>query len=459
MKTNNPTHPGFVIAGTHSSVGKTSITLGFLRAIKRRQIALNPFKAGPDYIDPAHHSLAAGVPSYNLDSWMCSRNYLAKLFQDVMQGKSLAVVEGVMGLFDGAHATRETGTTAEVARLLDLPVLLVIDGSQMARSAAALVKGFAEFDPRLRFLGVIANRVGSPGHARLIEQALKHHTGIPLLGHLPVNASLNIPERHLGLHQSVEQSDRLYEGWADHIEQHVNLDRILRQAGWRKKEIVSPGTPPPPSRWPRFKSAGFQVGIARDPAFQFCYQDTLDLIRHLGGNVHFFSPVNDPKLPPQLDWVYFPGGYPELYAEELSQNKSMLRSIKRFARTGGVLAECGGLMYAGKSIQTSAGKSLPMTGLFDFSTSIKKPGLTLGYRKLAAASQSRINPKRYFTGHEFHYSKFEHNNETPRFKMSVQGRTIADGFIRDRCLAFYSHIYWGASCRGFQEILHTLLLK
>ncbi len=448
--------PGFVVAGTHSSVGKTSITLALLRLLRNQGIPVQPFKAGPDYIDPGHHKQAAGVPSYNLDSWMCTRSYLKKLFADIMQPGKLAVVEGVMGLFDGAYPTRDKGTTADIAKLFNLPVVLVIDGSQMARSAAALIEGFTKFDPELKFLGVIANRVSSPKHANLIKAALKYHTDVPYLGNIPVDPSLTINERHLGLHQSLEQADKRYDDWANHINKHIDIKSLLRQAGFTKAKRLS--SAPTIKRWARKSARPFKVGIARDEAFQFCYQDTLDLIQHHSGSISFFSPLRDKKLPEELDWLYFPGGYPELFAKKLGKNQSIIKCIQNFVKKRGVLAECGGLMYTGKVIIDSYGVNHTMLGLLNFSTTMKPSGLTIGYRDMSANGLPGQNGRINLKGHEFHFSSLKSNRETPVFtqKDSKNAEPVMDGYIKNRTLALYSHIYWGSSPNTFTALVEWM---
>lgn len=284
---------GLIISGTHTSVGKSSITVGLMRCLRNRGHSVKPFKAGPDYIDPGHHRAASGNPSYNLDSWMCPPEYIKDLFSDTVSAGDICVIEGVMGLFDGAHSTKATGSTAEIAHLLGIPILLVIDGSMMARSAAALVQGFTQFDKNLKVIGVIANRVNSPGHGKILKEAIEHYTTAKFLGYLPHQDDLTIPDRHLGLHMTHEQEPRLYENWASHIEQHLDVDRLLHALPL-KNLTQPPSSVSVPLRWRHsFERKPFCVAIARDEAFQFIYQDTLDLIRHYGGTIQYFSTLTD----------------------------------------------------------------------------------------------------------------------------------------------------------------------
>ena len=454
MKNRNNSHSGLIISATHTSAGKSSLSIGLMRLLKRKGFHIQPFKVGPDYIDPGHHKIACSHSSYNLDSWMCSPLYLKTLYNEVMRPGQLAIIEGVMGLFDGAYSKKDKGTTGEIAKLFNLPIILIVDGSTSARSIAALVKGFTEFDPDLNFLGVIANRVNHSRHAKLLREAITHYTPIKFLGNLPYDAKLTIPDRHLGLKQGMEQDDALYENWANHIEKHINLNFILKhidsqpskQISLPQKRYLRWGTPP--------KTSPFSVGIAKDECFQFIYQDTLDLIQHCGGKIKFFSPVKDFHLPGNIDWLYFPGGYPELRLNELSQNNALKTEIKQFGNSGkAIIAECGGMMYLGETIVSEQGVAHPMVGIFNYSTSLKNKSMTLGYRRLKHTSSTGPTLK----GHEFHYSKLIKNRENPIMVQKNTGKTldIFDGYRRKNCLATYSHIYWGNSKKYLQNLLNS----
>jgi len=455
MKQSNHSHSGLIVSGTHTSVGKSSFSIGLMRLLERKGLTIQPFKIGPDYIDPGHHSRACGRPSYNLDTWMCSPNYTKALFNEVMRPGRTAVIEGVMGLFDGAFSKKEKGTTGEIAKLLSLPIILLVDGSTSARSIAALVKGFTEFDADLNFLGIVANRVNHDRHAKLIGDAISHYTSIKFLGHLPYDSKLSIPERHLGLTQGLEQTDKLYERWADHLDEYINLNYILRNI----KKRVSNSTNPRTSHHMRWgtspKSISYSVGIAKDESFQFIYQDTLDLIRHFGGDIKFFSPVNDSHLPNNVDWLYFPGGYPELKLQKLAQNRTLRSEIKRFGESGKVIiAECGGMMYLGKSIINETGESFPMVGLFNFSTTLQNKSMTLGYRRLKYKDAVKEVKTQILKGHEFHYSRLANNREKPIMTQAISRKEqdIQDGFRHKNCLATYTHIYWASSKAWLTDI-------
>jgi cobyrinic acid a,c-diamide synthase len=442
-------HQGLVVAGTHSSVGKSSISLGLMHLLKQKGYSINPFKVGPDYIDPGHHKSACGKPSYNLDTVMCSKTYVTNLFNDIMTEKDIAIVEGVMGLHDGVSSTSEKGSTAAVAKLLDLPVLLVIDGRGMARSAAAQVIGYMKLDPKVNLLGVIANNINSERHAQIIKDSVEHHTSAKLLACLPTSPELRIPNRYLGLHQSIEGKSSIYKKWASHIESHIDMKLFKKLFNFKKPLRRTSIIKPESKRWKiKARPRSFNIAVAKDEAFQFIYQDTLDFLCHQGFNVSFFSPIHDSLLPKNMDIFYFPGGYPELHAISLSENKSMLKDIKKAGRAGQmIIGECGGLMYLGKQIIDANNKKLSMVGLFDFTTSIKARKLTLGYRTLKGAKTTSKSRNLILQGHEFHYSTFSMNNELPTWKNSLPkgGIPLKDGFTAKNCHAFYTHIYWASN--------------
>ncbi len=447
--------PGLIIAGTHSSVGKSSVAIGLMWLLKNKGWRIRPFKVGPDYIDPGHHKRACDEPSYNLDTIMCTPKYVKDLFGDIMNEGDIAIVEGVMGLHDGASSKTEKGSTAEVAKLLDLPVLLVIDGRAMARSSAALVMGYMNLDPKLNLIGVIANNINSLRHTEVIKNTIEYHTSAKLLACLPTSSDLSIPSRHLGLHQGIEQKQDIYQKWAKHVESHIDLKLFLKLFKLKKPSRPASNTRSEPKRW-RTKSRPciFNIAVARDEAFQFIYQDTLDFLTHQGFNISFFSPIHDPHLPENMDGYYFPGGYPELHAEYLSKNHSLLRDIKEAGSAEKmIIGECGGLMYLGKHLTNDTGKKIPMVGLFDFSTSLKVRKLSLGYRKLTKISPS--NKKLILHGHEFHYSTFTINNERPKWNSIHPGNEVVlkDGFTTKNCHSFYTHIYWASNKKWLNHLM------
>ncbi len=393
--------PRLVIAGTSSGVGKTTATLAILAALKARGRQVQPFKAGPDFIDPSHHAVATGRASRNLDGWMLGEAVNRDIFTRAAAGADTSIIEGMMGLFDGSSPVNEIGSTAELAKQLDAPVLLVIDGSAMARSAAAMVSGYAKFDPALRVAGVLFNRVGSDGHYKLLKAAVEQETDVVAVGYLRPDPAVTIADRHLGLVTAMEQgTGELYGRLAKAAEETINLDRIeamARSCGEWSAGVFSPVT--------RSQGRTIRIGVAQDLAFCFYYPDNLELLTAEGAELVTFSPMNDRVLP-DVDMLYLGGGYPELHGERLAGNISMRTAIRQFAERGGTIyAECGGMMYLTQVIRDFAGTSHEMVGLFPAEAVMRKSGLTLGYRTVELSKGSILGESGTTArGHEFHYS-------------------------------------------------------
>jgi cobyrinic acid a,c-diamide synthase len=441
---------GFLIVGTHSGVGKSSLTAGILRLLARKKMKVQPFKVGPDYIDPQHHQRASGRRSYNLDSWMSSQKYIQSLYAELTIDCDVALVEGVMGLFDGASSISPTGSSEEIATLLNLPIILVFDGQAMARSAAALVQGFQKFNSDLTFLGVVANKVNSEKHAKLLQTSIEQYTSMKFLGYLPERKNLEIPSRHLGLHQGYEQEETLYEKWADHVEENLNIQEILNSIPKR----VDKTSKDRQSRFGEQSGNKFSVAIAKDSAFQFLYPDTVDMLEFCGGTIKYFSPLEDSSVPTEVDWVYLPGGYPELFGEELSRNKALLNDLSQLADSGlPIVAECGGLMYLGKTLIDGSNRSWPMTGILDFTTTLEKPRMTLGYRKICV--KNILEKDEEIRGHEFHFSQFVELKESLNCE-TFDSQSVShskDGIVKGNVFAFYSHIYWPSAPEWLNYIM------
>jgi cobyrinic acid a,c-diamide synthase len=432
----DPSRPlaGVVIAGTHSGAGKTTVTLGLIAALRRRGLTVQPFKVGPDFIDPLHHARAAGRRSRNLDGWMFEPDVNRHRFTLATADADVAVVEGVMGLFDGSEGRSDRGSTAEMARLLGLPVLLVVDAAAMARSAAALIHGFVSFDPSVNVAGVILNRVGGAQHADMIRDAVAG--AVPILGALPRVASLAVPERHLGLHLPHEAPSDHVEQAADLIEAHVDLDRLRLVARIVRGHAEEPtrGTVKDPVR----------LAVARDESFCFYYEDNLELLRDAGAEIVEFSPIRDP-LPAGMDGLYIGGGYPELHAESLSQNTATIEAVRRLAESGApVYAECGGLMYLAQHLHVS-GSSHPMCGVLPFSTKIPA-GLNLAYVEVAT-TRGLFGPGRRVRGHLYHQSEIEGEADLPRCYevRTATGQVSSEGYHRGNVLASYVHLHFASN--------------
>ncbi|WP_147822329.1 cobyrinate a,c-diamide synthase [Salidesulfovibrio onnuriiensis] len=434
-----------VIAGTHSGCGKTSVSLGLMRALTRLGRTVQPYKCGPDFIDPGHHGLACGRISHNLDGWMLSHGINRDIFHREARGADLALVEGVMGLHDGYSGTREEGSTAHMAKQLGLPVVLVVDARAMARSAAALVGGYAGFDPDVKFAGVIFNRVGSESHAGLLRDAMSLLPDIPVLGCLRREEGIGLPSRHLGLHTAEEQEDEdRYELLADWIESCLDLERFC--AAIPEVEIAPPTDAP-------FPAPSVRLGIARDRAFCFYYAENLRLLRQSGAELVEFSPMRDRKLPDDLDALYFGGGYPELYAFELSQNTRMKKQVRAFHESGRpIYAECGGFMYLMNDIISREQGRFAMTGIFPVRASMEQRFRALGYREVETLADSLLGPAGTLArGHEFHYSGIE-DGIVPESMPSIYAlrdrkgpREQAEGFLIGNTLGSYVHLHFGSS--------------
>ncbi len=454
--------PKILIAGTHSGVGKTTVSLALMAAFRARGRQVQPFKAGPDFIDPGHHKLACGRESRNLDGWMLGAELNRKIFIEASKNADIAIIEGMMGLFDGASPVSEQGSTAEIAKQVNASVLLVVDGSAMARSAAAMVSGYAKFDPDLKILGVLFNRVRSEGHFRLLQEAVESSLEIPVVGYLPPNEGVTIADRHLGLRTALEEErTSLYETLGRMAGETVNLDVIEELAlSGQRMDSLGGGAPEMP---PMPKEDLIRVGVAYDPAFCFYYQDNLELLNAAGGEIIRFSPMTDPALP-DVDLVYFGGGYPELYAKTLEANAGMRQSIQKFARDGGVIfAECGGLMYLTQSIMDFEGGSFEMVGIFPGSVTMNRKSLTLGYREIEIMKScilGDIGTK--VRGHEFHYSSFIPNGKIDYacqwwdVRSPKQG---ADGLIQSNVMALYTHLHFASQPSIPRTLVQKAVLK
>ena len=393
-----------VVAGVRSGVGKTTVATGLMAALTRRGLKIQPFKAGPDYIDPSYHEVACGVPSRNLDTWMLTDNAVLELAQRAASGSDVAIVEGVMGLYDGRSSLTEEGSTAQLAKLLGAPVVLVVDAAAVARSVAAEVLGFIQFDPEVNIAGVVLSGIAGPGHLEFCQPQIEATTSVPVVGWLPRRKELSQPERHLGLIPAVENS--AVREWLDRLvlqaEETMSPEGILALAGpGPTGRTVSPALYPAE---PQPKTA--TIAVAMDKAFSFYYQDSLDLLEAWGAEVAPFSPLEDEAIPRGAAGVYLGGGFPELYAGELARNTAIRQALREAARMGiPIYGECGGLMYLGRSLTDPQGSSHEMAGLLPLESSMAESRLTLGYREVEALSDGPLLAKgQRVRGHEFHWS-------------------------------------------------------
>lgn len=437
-----------IVAGTHSGVGKTTVTLALMAALRRRGLTVQPFKVGPDFIDPGHHTAVCGRISRNLDTWMLSDDTVRGLFAKAAAGADVCVIEGVMGLFDGRSAEDPRGSTAHLAKLLDAPVLLVVDASAVAASIAAVVKGFAEFDPEVRVAAVVCNRVAGPRHYTHLEPAIRRHTRVEPAGWLPRRPEWRIPERHLGLVTRADLGEFDVDELARAFEATVNVD-LLQAVGQAFQPDI-----------PEKSQAGkpdLRVAVARDAAFCFYYQDNLDLLAAAGAEVIPFSPLSDPELPANVDLVYLGGGYPELHAERLAANTAMRGSLRAYHRQGGAMyAECGGLMYCGRELVDVEGRTYPMLDLLPARTVMQKRLAALGYVTWRAGAPTLLGPAgTEVRGHEFHYSRLEPLGPlTLLAGLHREGEAAKpDGFCQGGLLAGYAHLHFASNPEAATALL------
>lgn len=434
--------PALVIAGIASGVGKTTVTLGLTAALRRRGLTVRAAKVGPDFIDPGFHEAATGAPSRTLDGWMLSPEALRRNFARAGAGADLVLVEGMMGVFDGLDGRSELGSTAQVAKLLRAPVVLVLDASALVRSAGAIVLGVERYDPGLEVAGVIWNGAGGERHVRWLAESLEGRCRTASLGWLPRRDDLRLPERHLGLVTAREQpfDPGLFGRLGELVAAHVDLDRLLATA---RSDVEAEA--PTEVGGPRAR-----IGVALDEAFQFYYPENLELLREVGAELVFWSPLRDSDLP-DVDGLYLGGGYPEVHAKALGANEPMRAQVAAFATRGGPLyAECGGLMYLAERLEDMDGALHPMVGLLPLTIRMRPRRLTLGYREVRLEAPTLLGgPGTVVRGHEFHHSHAEGEPagvETAyRVSDPGEGRVWPEGYRWANVLASYVHLHFGSN--------------
>ena len=430
-----------------------------MAAMARRGLGVAPFKVGPDFIDPGHHSRIAGKTSRNLDGWMLSKDYNLKSFEKNTQGSDMAVVEGVMGLYDGYDGKSEAGSTAQMAKWLGLPVLLVVDAKSMARSAAAVIMGFERFDPGLSFAGVVFNNLGSRRHLQYLMDAVKENVAIPCLGGLVNDEKIAIPERHLGL---VTREDHAIEQetidlLADVIEKSIDLDLLIKNL----PDISVSNRLQSLSRGARDKTV--RIAVARDNAFCFYYQDNLELLEGQGAELVFFSPISGDDLPPDIDGLYLGGGYPELFGDQLAENRKLREGIKAKSNAGmPIYGECGGFMYLCESLFDQDGNRYPMAGCFPFTTRMFPRLKALGYREITLTKRTVIGDSgMILRGHEFHYSELTTNTPDVQNAYRISDRSgldkPPDGYLTKRTLGSYNHLHFGSQPQAAKYFVDNCL--
>jgi cobyrinic acid a,c-diamide synthase len=441
--------PRVVIAATASGVGKTTATVALIGAMRERGLKVAAFKCGPDYLDPTYHERAAGVRSHNLDGWMMDRDAVVATFVRASADADIAVIEGMMGLFDSATPTSDEGSTAQIAKWLDAPVILVTDASGVARTIAAVATGFARFDPAVRVAGMICNRVGGRGHLDLLRDAQPE---VPIVGGFPASADLAFPERHLGLLMADESNvpQRLIDGWSQLATEWLDLDAIVEIA--RSAPALEVDRASDLRKIDSSSSPRCRIGVAYDAAFHFYYEDNLNRLRSHGAEIVNFSPIRDRELP-EVDGLYFGGGYPEAFARELSSNTAMLAAIRRFAVSGGMIyAECGGLMYLTDTIRTLDGARWPLAAIVPGVAVMSEKLQAIGYVEIETRADSILGPAQTrFRGHQFRHSTLEGADRGNRIDhiYNVAPRLgsapFAEGYRIGNVLASYVHAHWASN--------------
>ncbi|MFD7865524.1 cobyrinate a,c-diamide synthase [Streptomyces sp. NPDC059783] len=439
--------PRLVVAAPSSGSGKTTVATGLMAALTGRGLAVSGHKVGPDYIDPGYHTLATGRPGRNLDAYLCGPDLVAPLFLHGARGCDLAVVEGVMGLYDGASGQGELASTAHVAKLLRAPVVLVVDASSQSRSVAALVHGFASWDPRVRIGGVILNKVGTDRHEALLREALEE-SGVPVLGVLRRAERVAVPSRHLGLVPAAERQGGAVDAvaaMAEQVRAGCDLDALTALA--RSAPPVPGEAWSPPEHRPGRRPV---VAVASGAAFTFSYTEHTELLAAAGAEVVPFDPLRDETLPEGVAGLVVGGGFPEVYGPELSANEALRREVAALAASGApVAAECAGLLYLARSLD-----GLPMCGVLDAEARMSGR-LTLGYREAVALSDNVLAAAgTRMRGHEFHRTVLEPGaGDTPAWGMRLPEPRV-EGFVRGGVHASYLHTHWASlpgTARRFVE--------
>ena len=431
-----------------------------MAALTRRGHRVAPFKVGPDFIDPGHHSRITGMISRNLDGWMLSKDYNLESFGRNTKKSDIAIIEGVMGLYDGYDGKSEAGSTAQMAKWLGLPVVLVVDAKSMARSAAAVILGFERFDPGLSFAGVIFNNLGSKRHQSYLIDAVGENIEIPCLGGLVIDEKIAIPERHLGLVTREDHcpGDETIDLLANVIEERIDLDLLLKNL----PEINISDYIGPLSSVVNKKNV--RIAVARDNAFCFYYQDNLELLEGQGAELAFFSPIAGHDLPPDIDGLYIGGGYPELFGDKLAKNSKLRDRIKEKSDDGmPIYGECGGFMYLCEALLDQNGNRYPMAGCFPFTTAMFPRLKALGYREITLTRDTIIgNQGLTIRGHEFHYSELNKRAREVKSAYRISDRLgldkPPDGYLVNRTLGSYNHLHFGSQPEAAKHFVENCLI-
>ncbi|WP_061230229.1 cobyrinate a,c-diamide synthase [Leptospira interrogans] len=449
--------PRIVIGGTGSGVGKTTIALALTQILRKKGLKVVTFKCGPDYLDPTYHSRASQKICHNLDGWLMGKESVLNTFYQTCHNVDIAIIEGMMGLFDGHSPNSEIGSTAEIAKWLASPVLVVLDTRGMARTVSAILKGLKIFDPDLNLAGAFANFTGSPSHIQLLKDA---STEVPILGGLCKHSEQTFPERHLGLYSASEEnvSEEKFNFWGEEGEKSLEVNSILEIAN-SAPEISIPVS----NINTTLKRC--KIGIAMDSAFHFYYEENLMRLRQAGAELVFFSPLSDSRLT-DVDGLYFGGGYPEVFAPTLSKNKSLLNYIRDLSyKNIPIYAECGGLMYLSKGIKLVEGEFFPMLGLISATSIMEKKLKALGYVEVTTKKETIFGEVGLrFRGHQFRYSDLELDESNPielvyNLRKRKSDQVSEEGYSKNSILASYIHAHWASNPNLAEGFVQSCLRK
>ncbi|SHH36204.1 cobyrinic acid a,c-diamide synthase [Caloranaerobacter azorensis DSM 13643] len=454
--------PRFVIGGTQSGVGKTTVSVGIMKALSKRGLNVQPYKIGPDYIDPAFHSFVTGNKSRNLDSWMLEERAINDIFVKNSFDKDISVIEGVMGLYDGFGIEKDNGSTAHVSKILKSPVVLIIDGNGVSSSAAAQVLGYKLYDEKVKIKGVIVNNVSGQKHYELIKEVIEKFTGIKCVGYLKKNIDIKLESRHLGLIPTVEVENlnKKLDKLSSMIEETIDIDEIIEIS----KEVSTLYYTYNNDNKTRLKDVN--IGVALDKAFNFYYQDNLELLEELGAKLVYFSPLKDRKLPDNLHGLYLGGGFPEVFAKELEENRELRNEIKKVSELGmPIYAECGGLMYLCKSITTIDGKTYEMVGIFNRNARMTNKLQRFGYVHVNILKSCTISKMpTQVKAHEFHRSILDesiNDNYIYRVDKIRESKIINSwkcGIVENSTLGAYAHIHFYSNKRLAEDFIENCRL-
>lgn len=445
-----------LIAGTNSGVGKTTISLGIMQALTKREMKVQPFKVGPDYIDPSYHTFITGRDSRNLDSYMLDDEKIKYVFNEASKGSDISVVEGVMGLYDGMGIDLDNCTSSYTSKLLKSPVILVIDGRAMAASAAAMVMGYKEIDKNVNIVGVIANNVKTPSHFELIKTSVQKYCNIEVLGYFPPNKEFSLESRHLGLVPSVEIDllKEKFENLAVEIEKYIDIDRIIQLS--ETEEVESSFSIDDFIK--NNNQKGKSIAIAKDKAFNFYYKENIDLLEKLEIDIKYFSPITDEQVP-ESDYIYIGGGFPEVFAQNLHNNKLMRESIlKAHENNTPIYAECGGLMYLGEKLINNEKEEFDMVGVLQGYSEMTKSLKRFGYCYAIAKEDTILSNKgEVIKGHEFHHSVFVSDEKCAYEMKKERDKKLIDawegGYSKKNTLATYLHTHFYNNLNSIEKFL------